>query len=100
MSAPFSDARGERTDLRKGAGIQTILARHLETDVIAGFRVPCRFGACLNLGVDLVVVGGSKHAQVVRGSDGGGVFRLRVTNGSGVLRDSSFLRVVASFRTD
>ena len=47
-----------------------------------------------------MVVGGSKNAQIVRGSDGGSVFRLRVTNGSGVLRDSSFLRVVASLRTN
>ena len=64
-SAPTFDGKGEITDLRERARIQTILASHFQTYVVAGLGVPCRFGACLDLGVDLMIVGGSKNAQII-----------------------------------
>ena len=42
--------------LGKGGGVHAIFACHFHADVVAAFRVPRCFGACLGLRVDLVVV--------------------------------------------
>ena len=47
-----------------------------------------------------MVVRGSKDAQIVCSGDGSAVLWLRITNGSSVLGNGSFLRVIAGFGTN
>lgn len=48
--------RDDDTHLGEGDRVDAVLAGDLETNVVAGLRVPGSLGTGLNLGVDLVVV--------------------------------------------
>jgi hypothetical protein len=86
-------------DLGKGDGVDAVLAGNLETDSVAGLGVPGSLGTGLNLAVDLVVVRGSKDAQVVGGSDGSAVLGTGIADGGAVGSDGSLVNVVASAGT-
>jgi hypothetical protein len=86
--------------LDERGGVKAPLASHLEPDLVTGLGVPCRLGTGLDFRVDLVVVRGGEHAQVVGGGDGGGVLGHRVSDRSGVSRDGSLLDIISGFRTN
>lgn len=85
-----------KTYLGERDGVEAVLAGDLETDSIAGLGVPGSLGTGLNLAVDLVVVRGSKGAQVVGGSDGGVVTETSVAKGGAVAGESTLLDIEAS----
>ena len=84
--------------LRKRRWVETVLARHLETNVVAAVGVPGRLRACLHLRVDLVVVRRGEDTQIVGGRDGCGIFGHGIADGSRVSGDRSLLHIVPSFR--
>lgn len=86
--------------LGEGQWINAVLGGNLKTDVGAGLGVPDSLGTSLNLGVNLVVVGGGEDAQVVGGNDGGGVKWLLVTDTEGVASDGGLLDIVTGLSSD
>lgn len=85
--------------LSEGNWVKSVLGGNLKTNIVAALGVPDSLGTSLDLGVDLVVVRSGEDAQVAVSSDGSGVLSSIVSNGSGVLGDSSLLDVIASLGT-
>lgn len=84
------------SNLGERDGVNAVLAGNLKTDSVASLGVPGSLGTSLDLAVDLVVVGSSKDAQVVSGSDGSAVLGSSIADGGAVGSDSSLVDVVAS----
>lgn len=84
------------TNLGEGDGVDAVLAGDLEADSVAGLGVPASLGTSLDLAVDLVVVGGSEDAEVVRGGDGSAVLGSSVADGGAVGGQGSLVGVIAS----
>lgn len=87
--------RAKWTYLGKRDGVDAVLGGNLEADSVASLGVPGGLGTGLDLAVDLVVVRGSKDAQVVRGGDGGAVLGHGVADGGAVAGQGSLVDIVA-----
>lgn len=83
------------TNLGERDGVEAVLGSDLEADSVSGLGVPGSLGTGLGLAVDLVVVGGSEGAQVVGGSDGGGVAETGVAESGAVAGEGTLLDVKA-----
>lgn len=84
------------TNLDERGGVNAVLGRNLETDVVAGgLRVPRGLGTGLDHGVHLVVVRGGEDTALVGGGDGRSPGGLLIADGSGEGGDAGLLDVVA-----
>ncbi len=86
--------------LSEGGGVQAVFAGYFESDIVAAFGVPCGLSSSFDLWVDLVVVWGRKHAQVVRSCNGSAVLRIRVSYGRWISRNTSFLHIITCLCAD
>jgi hypothetical protein len=86
-------------DLGERDGVDAVLAGDLKADGVASLGVPGGLGTSLDLAVDLVVVRGSKDAQLVRGSDGSALLRSSIADGSIVRGELGSVDIVASAGT-
>ncbi len=86
--------------LCKRTGIKLVLGGDLQSDVAACSRVPGSLRTSLNLRVDLVIVTGREHAEVVRRSHGRSIATLAVSRSEGVARDGRLANVVSTFCAD
>lgn len=81
--------------------VELVLRGDLQTNTasISTLCVPCSLGTSLNLHIDFVVVTRREDVQIVCRSDGRGVLRDGVSDGSGVAGDAPAGNIVADLST-
>lgn len=82
--------------LDESSRIELVLGSNLERGLAGALGIPRGLSTSLNKGIDPVVVGGREDAQVVGSSDGGGVLRNGVTDGSRVAGDAAIVDIIAN----
>lgn len=86
--------------LGKREGVNLVLGGELKTNGSLSVVVVDGLDASFGGSIDLLVVQGGEHGEVLRGGHGGAVFRSSIAGGSRVAGDGSLLDIVANLTAD